>query len=390
MESSDDNFEEETRKGGEKGKTSKERTRKYRAKKSQAERDNLKEKDKMKKAKERAEMSAEEKKVLLEKRRANYARKVAEKKENDRKDKFINSYLYNEKEHDKERIRKKRKERSIEEVELDCVEQLIRRRKARENRDDEKHIEDNLKAKQGMQELKSMCRIMPYKKRYFHKKSEMDIWMIFHNLGPSYKELLEERRPDIFEALQEIKKKDEEEKQKIMEEENKRKAEKMEKEREHKRAIAEAIRQGNVGTGTYEGYANVKGEWYWAGDADDDPEKPKGEWVYQADIDDYQWVGEGDPPQDEVFDSSKNNWKVTEEDEKRFKEQEENWLRHEIEQMREEKREYMKNYHKKKKDALLEPIVMDQYGEMSEYERIRENNIRQFEELKEASGLFDD
>lgn len=41
-------------------------------------RDNLKEKDKMKKAKERAEMSAEEKKVLLEKRRASYARKVAE------------------------------------------------------------------------------------------------------------------------------------------------------------------------------------------------------------------------------------------------------------------------------------------------------------------------
>ena len=36
---------------------------------------------------------------------------------------------------------------------------------------------------------------------------------------------------------------------------------------------------------------------------------------------------------DEVFDSSKNNWKVTEEDEKRFKEQEEIWLRYEIEKM---------------------------------------------------------
>ena len=389
MESSGDSLEDEARKGEEKKKTSKERTRKYRAKKSQAEKDNLKEKDKMKKAKERNEMSPEEKKVLLEKRRANYARKVAEKKENERKEKFRNSYFYNQNMHDKERIRKKRKERSIEEVEFDCVEQLIRRRKARENRDDEKHIEDNLKAKIGMQELKSMCRIMPFKKRYFHKKSEMDIWMIFHNLGPSYKDLLEKRRPDIFKVLEEIMIKDEEDRNRVKEKEMRKKTEELKKERELKNAIEEAVRQGNVGTGTNEGYANVEGEWHWAGDPDKDPEKPKGEWVYNAEYDDYTWVGEGDPPQDEPFDSSKNNWNITEEDEKRFREQEESWLRHEIDKMREDRKEYMKNYHKKKKAELLEPIVMDSYGEMSEYERLREDNIRQFEELKEASGLFD-
>ena len=68
-------------------------------------------------------------------------------------------------------------------------------------------LEENLKAKQGMQELKSMCRIMLFKKRYFHKKSEMDIWMIFKNLSP-YKDLLEKRMSDIFKVLKEMEKQD--------------------------------------------------------------------------------------------------------------------------------------------------------------------------------------
>ena len=154
-------------------------------------------------------------------------------------------------------------------------------------------------------------------------------------------------------------------------------------------AIDKAVKDGNVGSGIYEGYAMVNGEWKWAGDPEDDPDKPKGKWVYHPIDDDYSWVGEGDPPDDDQFDCTKNNWELTEEDEKRLKEQEEKWLRQDMEAMREERKKYMKEYYQKKKEALQQPIVMDNQGEKSEYEKLRDKRIEEFEMLKKASGLFD-
>ena len=175
-----------------------------------------------------------------------------------------------------------------------------------------------------------------------------------------------------------------------LEEENRVKEENRKKEKDIQQAIQDAVRKGQIGTGSYEGYAMVNGDWLWAGEPKDDPEKPKGEWVYQAFDDDYIWVGEGDPPQDDHFDNSKNNWEVTEEDEKRFKEQEEKWLQHEMEKMREEKKAYMKEYHRKKKEALQRPIEMDIQSEKGEYEKLRDETLKEFERLKKESGLFDD
>ena len=183
----------------------------------------------------------------------------------------------------------------------------------------------------------------------------------------------------------------EEDKRKAMEEEEKRvKEDNRKKEKDIQQAIQDAVRKGQIGTGRYEGYAMVNGDWLWAGEPKDDPEKPKGKWVYQAFEDDYIWVGEGDPPQDDHFDNSKNNWEVTEEDEKRFKEQEKKWLQHEMEKMRKEKKAYMKEYHRKKKEALQQPIEMDIQSEKGEYEKLRDETLKEFERLKKESGLFDD
>ena len=148
---------------------------KYRENQSKEAGDLRRERDRTKKKQKRSEISAEERAEQLKIRREKYAQKVAERKESERKEKMRNSYKWNEEHHNKERIKKKRKERSIEEVELDCVEQLIRRRKEREERDDDQHLQDNLKAKEGMRELKTMSRIMPYKKRYFYKMTEPEI-----------------------------------------------------------------------------------------------------------------------------------------------------------------------------------------------------------------------
>ena len=355
-----------------KNEKAKERMRRYRAKKTKARIDEDREKDRIRKTKTNLEKTEEEKANLLKKRRQNYARKVAEKKEEEKREKKRNSYIFNEELHNRERIRKKRKERTAEQIEFDCVEQLIRRRKDRKERDEEKEIKDNIKAREGMRLLKTEGRMMPFKTRFYHKKSELEIWKIFRNLGPSYKEVIEDMRPEIAKKLTEM----EEEKGK--------------KEYDLKQAIQDAVREGNVGSGVNEGYAMVNGDWFWAGDPDDDPEKPKGEWVYNPTDDDYTWVGEGDPPPDDHFDSSKNNWEVTEEDERRFKEQEEKWLRYEIEKMREEKKAYMKEYHRKKKEALKQPIEMEENREKGEYEKLRDKTLEEFERLKKESGLFDD
>ena len=370
---------------------------KYRENQSKEAGDLRRERDRTKKKQKRSEISAEERAEQLKIRREKYAQKVAERKESERKEKMRNSYKWNEEHHNKERIKKKRKERSIEEVELDCVEQLIRRRKEREERDDDQHLQDNLKAKEGMRELKTMSRIMPYKKRYFYKMTEIEIWKIFRDLGPTYRELLEQRRPDVVKRLEDM----EDEEKKLLQDQRKKAEEEMkrsekeerEKEEKIKVAIEKALKDGKTGTGINEGYVCIDGVWHWAGNPDDDPEKPKGEWVYLPIDDEYYWSGEGDPPTEDHFsynDTNQGSWKVTEEDEKRWKEEDEKLLKYEMEKIREERKAYMKNYHKKKKEELLKPIILDQKGEKSKYEELRESNLKEFERLKKESGLFDD
>ena len=43
----------------------------------------------------------------------------------------------------------------------------------------------------------------------------------------------------------------------------------------------------------------------------------------------------------------------------------------------------------KMRKILLEPVIIKDYGEKSEYELLREKNIEEFERLKKDSGLFD-
>ena len=113
--------------------------------------------------------------------------------------------------------------------------------------------------------------------------------------------------------------------------------------------------------------------------------------------DDYHWSGEGPQPKETMdqdywhVDLQKMNPEVTEEDEKRCKEQEERWLREMIQEKWEEARKANKKYRDKKKAKLLEPIEMPKNkGGKSEYLLLQESNIKEFEERKKMSGLFDD
>ena len=60
-----------------------------------------------------------------------------------------------------------------------------------------------------------------------------------------------------------------------------------------------------------------------------------------------------------------------------------------MEEDRLERNRKAKEKRDQKKAQLSAPIQMPEIEEMSEYEKIREANIRELEELKKASGLFD-
>ena len=59
------------------------------------------------------------------------------------------------------------------------------------------------------------------------------------------------------------------------------------------------------------------------------------------------------------------------------------------ENLRRMNRERVQRHRLKVKKMLEEPIIIDTYGTMGEYELLRERNIRELERLKKESGLFE-
>ena len=343
--------------------------RQNRVMKSEDEKGKTKENDKIRKATMRKNMTEEEKRIQREKdkRRKAENRKLKKELEKDKEgddrskqdEKVRREEIDDSKDEEKEnngesyveklrRINrksqmKKRSQRSNIEIEFDRIDALIRMREERKKRDGKKHLLDNLASKKSMRDLREIGPLIDFEDRdkSVRNRSEIDIWGIFWDRTKECRKLLEKRRPEIAEILKENRRKKEEE-------EKKKEEEKKRKEEAHKKEIQVAVNEGRVGTGNWEGYAWVDGDWFWAGDPDKDPEKPKGEWVYQADIDDYHWVGEGPPPpQDLVHENDTNNWEVTEEDEKRWKEQEEKWLEMELKEKKQKQNAYMKEYREK-------------------------------------------
>ena len=49
----------------------------------------------------------------------------------------------------------------------------------------------------------------------------------------------------------------------------------------------------------------------------------------------------------------------------------------------------VKRHRLKIKKMLQEPVVIEEDGKMSDYELLREQNIKEFDKLKKESGLFD-
>ena len=315
--------------------------------------------DKDSKKTKRANMTEDEKEEKRKKDREDKAKKRAEKKKKDNEEKEEkererwkerNLYLKNEKEHNREYKKRKAAEMSEEEAEFVRIEKMIRMKKLRANLTEEEKETDKLNAKKGMEDLKELGRLKVFQNRdtSYASKTEEDIWRIFFHMSFNHRKVLEDKKPEVAEAI----KKKKEEEQKRQDERN----------RQHDEVMQELAPPGFI----------------WRDD-------------------DYHWSGEGPQPKetmDEEFwtaDLQKMNPEVTEEDERRSKEQEERWLREEIQEKMEQARKENKKYRDKKKAKLLEPIeIPENKGEKSEYLLLQENNIKEFEERKKMSGLFDD
>ena len=343
------------------------RVQKCRESKSVEEKQKVKEKDILRKAKNFAKLTEEEKKLLREKNRQRMAKK-REKERQEKKEEKEREMIRKrddqwnkEMEQDKVSKRKVRQNLRAPEKEFKRIEQLLRNRKARADRNGKDHLLDNLEAKQGMRWFREDGRVLKFKERLYYKKNEMEIWKMYWDLGEDFKKVLKERNEEVFKKLEE--------------EERKKKEE-------------ELIRKN-----------------------EEEEEAPKeGEWVFRGG--DYFWEGEGDPPEEADPNMDTNQFDWTEEDERRFKEQKEEEIEMSLETMRrmmkedkeerkkEEDRkriqknkdlaEYMKNYREKKRAALMNPIEMPKVSEKSEYLLLQEKNIAELEERKKASGLFDD
>ena len=338
-----------------------ERSRKWRERMSEEEKEKHKKTDKDSKQTKRANMTEEEKEENRKKNRENMAKKRAEKKKKENEEKEEkererkeNLYLNNEKEHNREYKKRKAAEMSEEEADFVRIEKMLRMKKSRAERTEEEHEIDKEKAKKGMQELIELGQLKEFKERetWYASKTEEDIWRVFFNSSFKHQKILENRKPEVADAIK--KKKEEEEKRR------------KERQKEHDEWMQECAPPGFV----------------WRND-------------------DYHWAGEGPQPKETMdpeywtADLQKMNPEITEEDERRWKEQEERWLREAIQDQKEKERKennaYMKKYRDKKKAKLLEPIEMpENKGGKSEYLLLQEKNIKEFEERKKMSGLFDD
>ena len=69
-------------------------------------------------------------------------------------------YIRNEREHNKQYRRRIRKGRNQAEIEYENVDILLQKRKARKASDGKQHLLDNLRAKQGMRDLKEHGRVI--------------------------------------------------------------------------------------------------------------------------------------------------------------------------------------------------------------------------------------
>ena len=322
--------------------------KKYRMKMSEEKKNEKREKDRKYVARKRElQRMEEEKKGII--------RKGPKKKEE--------SYKWNEEEKNRDYKRKKRTNRTEEEVEFDRIENVLAVRKHRASRTGKQCLLDRMKQQQSSRDFIEFGRLRPYKERInggrgYKNRDEHNLWQKYINTKKENLNLLEEKKPEIVSKVRKKEKED---------------LEKYEAEKEAKEA-------------------EEKKRW------------EEGYWHYQGDVDDYIWVGKGPQPPDpyaheveltnpyteddpDWIEWKKNEKELLEKEARDYEETYKEWAREDKERKRAKNAEAGKKHYRKKMKQFSEAIEIPDY-EKSDYERLRDKNIQEIEDMKKASGLF--
>ena len=244
-----------------------------------------------------------------------------------------------------DRHQKKREKEKKEDIvkEFEKIELKHRIRDLRSKRTEQEKIEQNLKAKEGMKDLREKGRIKPYKERKERNISKEVDWRNFMRKSRQHADMAEKLKPDIVQVINEKNRKD-----------------------------TELIRQKN------ENKEREKSEEIEDG------------WIFSAEYGEYIWVG--DKTEQPLSTSHDDEWTPpTKEELKVVRYEEERWC----EEIRKQRKEKAATNRKKKlenlKKAMNKPVIPPpQSSELSEYEKLRNNNIKKIELAMKASGFFDD
>ena len=147
------------------------------------------EQDRIQKASKRAKETEEERKLRQEKDRDRKREKAnAIKRQTDTENEREKNRLYKQ---------KMRMDRTIEQIEFDKLEYVLRKRKFRTEMCDAEKEKEKEKSRIGMKNLRLEGPIMDYQKREIRELDDLSLWEIFWKKGQKYKDLLIKLKPDV-------------------------------------------------------------------------------------------------------------------------------------------------------------------------------------------------
>ena len=187
-----------------------------------------------------------------------------------------------------------------------------------------------------MQLLEDEGWLKEFAERSGRKTKAIDDWEFYFNRSEKNSKLLEDKKPDIVQVLNE----------------------KIREEKEKKRQRKEEV--------------NKRG----------------GEWCYNGEMDEYYWVGEGEPIP--IVDDFDERQQMTKEDLKLLREHEEKELEDFMKERKKIQREKRRQKEKERKEAMNKPVLPLPERELCDYEILRDKNVREREKAMAESGFFED
>lgn len=308
------------------------------------------ERNKVRMRKFRANKSEEEKNEEL---RKNRERKIESRANKCEEEKF------EEMERNKERIRKfrankseeERKERAREQkdalvTEFERISLKHQKRDWRKKRNGKEKLMENLKSKKGMRLFREEGRLKQFKERESSNATDQTMdWKKFMNKGKHHAEMAAKLKPDLIKKINEM----------FREEKEQLRRQKQKEQEEERRRKAKVLEDG-------------------------------GEWVFNPEYSEYFWVGEVEP----VVDHWPEYKHLSEKELKDIQEQEEIWLQASIDERKIEAKEKRRKKYEEMKEAMKTPLGSLPEKELCEYEKMRERNIKEREQAMEESGFFED